>query len=282
MTITEKQRIQRRKFIGSSDVSIIFGVNKFQNQRELWLEKTGRLDDRGDKGSEAADIGNMVEDGLMHWVCDKYGLKMRRNQRRVDGLFAANLDGLVVATDVNGVWVPSATHHIEAKSTSNGAEWSEGVPPHVLLQVHHQFICAGTRVAYVPCLMVDYDRMKRKCYVVHYDETLAHAVRHECERWWDTYVVADVEPPGLTPSTSVLKRAVREPGKWADVGHHTKNYKKAQELLKSAQAHAEVTKGEMLSAMGDAEGARGEDGIEYTYLANKKGHRTLRERARHE
>lgn len=57
--ITDKQREQRRRYIGGSDMAAILGVDPWKTQVDLWLEKTGRLVDEP-LTSKAAELGNDV------------------------------------------------------------------------------------------------------------------------------------------------------------------------------------------------------------------------------
>ncbi|HRR40229.1 MAG TPA: YqaJ viral recombinase family protein [Syntrophales bacterium] len=80
MPITETQREARRKHLGSSDVAAILGVDPFKNAYDVWLEKTGKVDS-SDISSEAAEIGNALETGILNLAERRLG-KILRNQYR--------------------------------------------------------------------------------------------------------------------------------------------------------------------------------------------------------
>lgn len=51
--------MERKGFIGGSDVAVILGLSKYKTRLQLWLEKTGRIE--SSKAGEAAHWGNMLE-----------------------------------------------------------------------------------------------------------------------------------------------------------------------------------------------------------------------------
>lgn len=51
--------MERKGFIGGSDVAVILGLSKYKTRLQLWLEKTGRINSTA--AGEAAHWGNMLE-----------------------------------------------------------------------------------------------------------------------------------------------------------------------------------------------------------------------------
>ena len=138
--ITEEQRQQRRKHIGSSDISAIMGVNPFMSEYEVWMSKVYELKDY--VPNDSAEIGNYLEDDIVDWVAKKYKFshyKTDPEQLRFvcdkHRLFACNIDGLAYNDDIMAA--------IEGKYTSQIDEWGYGeetIPDHFMLQVQEQ-IC---------------------------------------------------------------------------------------------------------------------------------------------
>ena len=94
MPITEKQRQQRRGFIGSSDAAAILGADSYRTAYDVWAEKTGRLAPQADGDNAAAGLGNVLERSLLDMGAARLGLKIRKNVRKVhpNKIMAASLD----------------------------------------------------------------------------------------------------------------------------------------------------------------------------------------------
>jgi predicted phage-related endonuclease len=95
MPITNEIRERRRRFLGSSDISAIIGVNQYRNAGDLWLDKTGRLTD--DKGSTASRSGQHLEEAALRMFEEERGVKLARDIWLDDGeFFCANLDACLL------------------------------------------------------------------------------------------------------------------------------------------------------------------------------------------
>lgn len=266
MPITELQRELRSKHIGSSDAPAIIGVDPYRNAYDVWLEKTGRLEP-SDDSSEAADIGNMIESSLLDWAASEIGARIIKNQRRVNGLLAANHDALVrghpwgLEAKTTGILTPHMARD----------EWGDAgtdqVPDRVLVQCHHQMIVSDLELVYVPALIGGRGRV---LFEIKRSAELYDAMRERLAAWWRDHVEADVPPAGISPSLDTLKRARREPNKVVDVPADLfLRWTEARIMANAAKEQEEDAKAAVLAAMGDAEEGRCELGA-VTYFEQER------------
>lgn len=174
--------------IGGSDVSVLFGVNKFRSIFDLWLEKTGQKKPE-ESTSEAAHFGTLLEETVKREFMARTGLKVRAKnailQHEEYPWCIANLDG-VINEDGEPVIFEAKTA-IEYKSS----DWEKGVPFEYMLQVNHYFAVTGYRKAYVAALV---GGNKFYIHTLYRDEELiAEIIRREKE-FWQVNVLGRVEP----------------------------------------------------------------------------------------
>lgn len=257
MPITDAQREQRRNFIGSSDMPAIMGVDSYRNAADVYYSKLGALDDNDDT-NEAAKAGNYLEPAILAWASDELGVSIRRNQRRVQGVFAANIDAMIVGR-------PEA---LEAKTTGLynkmffGEEWGEEdtaeVPPRVLIQTHHQMYVADLERVWVPALI---NGRGLQMFRIERDNDLIKRIEEVGVSFWNDHVMKGI-PPTVVPSMETLKRVMRVPEKVAAITPEAlARYQAAKEAAKVAEAAAKAAQAALIAELGDAEQGECEAGI---------------------
>lgn len=260
MPITKKQREQRRKYIGASDVPALLGVDPFKTAADVYHSKLGNLVDKDDDDVSAAiEAGNYLEPSILAWASNKLGKPIRRNQRRVKGFFAASLDAVLVG-------VPEA---LEAKTTGLynpmffGEEWgsdgSDEVPMRVMAQAQAQMFVADLERVWVPALIngrgLSLFRLER-------DEEIISQIERVGTEFWEDCVLRKVPPPDVLPSLSTLKRLTRVPEKVADIEARTMaRYLNAKDEVRRAEAVLKEAQAALLNELGDAEQGESDAGI---------------------
>lgn len=146
MGLTAEQIQERKKGLGGSDISVIFGVNPYKSELQLWMDKTGT----GGAVTEnlAMEIGSYMEEFVANKWAKNNGKKVRKHNEMIwskehPHLFA-NVDRLVVGEDAL----------LECKTagafTSN--KWKNGeIPVNYLMQVWHYLAITGKKTAYIAC-----------------------------------------------------------------------------------------------------------------------------------
>lgn len=185
----------RKHGIGSSDAAAAVGLNPYQSQLELWMQKTGREARLPtiDPNDEESPLywGNLLEPIVAAHYTKRTGHKVRRINAILQHPHAdkswmlANIDREVIgASDVQ---------ILECKTAGiNGARlWKDGVPEYVQIQVHHQLAVTGKQAADVAVLLggqhLEIHRIER-------DEVLIqNLIQLERDFW--KFVATDTAPP---------------------------------------------------------------------------------------
>ena len=273
MSLTVKELQERAHYLGSSDIPALLGVSPYQNQHDLWLAKTGRLE-LEPTTNPAADLGDRLEPALVQLVADELVTRVEFNRRVMhrNGFMSAQLDG----------WLPDLNRSIEAKTrglfnpTWDGSDWGDGrddIPFDVLAQTQFALLVTNCDAVEVVALLGRGMGVRR--YTVTRRDSLIELIEERATRFWEDNVRADV-PPEYTPHVDTLKRVVREPGKSVEVDHELPfEWEAAKEEEAAAKARVEEVKAKVLTVLGDAEqGVTPYGG--WTYTPNKNGTRVLR------
>ena len=114
MAITENQLAKRVGNIGASQVAANVGMDPYRNQREVWLECTGRLPP-AELDSEAVLMGNILEAPLVEVWKEQKGLSrvIRGGEFRLNGTtgpldYTLGADALVAPADFDRLDVSRA------------------------------------------------------------------------------------------------------------------------------------------------------------------------------
>ncbi|MHA3116435.1 YqaJ-like viral recombinase [Acinetobacter sp. ANC 4635] len=193
----------RRQGIGSSDCAAACGLNPYLSMLELWMIKTGRIQqniDEEHQGHAPLYWGKQLEP----LVAEYYSLHTQHKVRRVNAVLQhpdsdkhfmlANLDYAVVGTpEVQILECKTAGEH--------GAKlWREGVPLYVLCQVQHQLAVTGKQAAHVCVLLCGHETKIFK--VTRNEAVIRHIIQAE-RQFWDC-VEQDI-PPSVDASASAAK-----------------------------------------------------------------------------
>ena len=193
----------RRKGIGSSDCAAACGLNPYMSMLELWMIKTGRIQQNIEEESEGH--------APLYWgkrleplVAEYYSMHTNHKVRRVNAVLQhrdpdkhfmlANLDYSVVGSDEVQI--------LECKTAGEyGAKlWRDGVPLYVLCQVQHQLAVTGKKAAHICVLLCGHETRIFK--VTRSESVIQHIVN--AERYFWECVEKDT-PPEADASESAAK-----------------------------------------------------------------------------
>lgn len=193
----------RKQGIGSSDAAAACGINPYMSMLELWMIKTGRVQQNiEDESSGHAPLywGKQLEP----LVAEYYSMHTNHKVRRVNAVLQhpdpdkafmlANLDYVVVGNEDVQI--------LECKTAGEyGAKlWKEGVPLYVLCQVQHQLAVTGKQAAHVCVLICGHETKIFK--VTRSESVIEHIV--QAERYFWECVEKDT-PPSVDASESAAK-----------------------------------------------------------------------------
>ena len=193
----------RRQGIGSSDCAAACGFNPYMSMLELWMIKTGRIQQSLEEESEGH--------APLYWgkrleplVAEYYSMHTQHKVRRVNAVLQhpdpdkhfmlANLDYSVVGrVDVQILECKTAGEY--------GAKlWRDGVPLYVLCQVQHQLAVTGKQAAHICVLLCGHETRIFK--VTRSESVIQHIVNAE-RYFWDC--VEKDTPPEADASESAAK-----------------------------------------------------------------------------
>ncbi|UJA01815.1 YqaJ viral recombinase family protein [Acinetobacter johnsonii] len=193
----------RRKGIGSSDCAAACGLNPYMSMLELWMIKTGRIQQNIEEESEGH--------APLYWgkrleplVAEYYSMHTNHKVRRVNAVLQhrdpdkhfmlANLDYSVVGSDEVQI--------LECKTAGEyGAKlWRDGVPLYVLCQVQHQLAVTGKNAAHICVLLCGHETRIFK--VTRSESVIQHIFN--AERYFWECVEKDT-PPEADASESAAK-----------------------------------------------------------------------------
>lgn len=182
--VDRDQWLQVRKGgIGSSDAAAAVGLNPYQSQLELWVEKTGR-----DKHLPRIDPQD--ESTPVYWgallepiVAAHYTRRTGRRVRRVNAVLQHPQHPWMLANIDREVMGAPDVQILECKTAGmNGARlWKDGVPEYVQLQVQHQLAVTSKQAADVAVLICGQELQIHR---IERDETLIAQLIELEQRFW--------------------------------------------------------------------------------------------------
>jgi hypothetical protein len=273
--MTPERFSARRTTLGASDTAAIFGLDPWKSEIDLWLYKTQGVE-HGSAG-EAAEIGNMVEFGLILWAIDELGLRPYGTHEQLPGtrgVLSATLD----------CQLPAVNCIIEAKS-GNGQDWGpvslglEAVPAQFQIQIAHQaYVFPKTQLVAIPLLTASGGFLERRLYRITRRELepLIDAVVPVAEAWWQRHVVEGERPEG-SPRLDTLERLFRAPRGTATIPNDIMSEWVAARIARLAEEkREEEAKRAVLAAAGNAEILVSEIGTATYYRSSPGAPRVLR------
>ncbi|MGB5886476.1 MAG: YqaJ viral recombinase family protein [Acinetobacter venetianus] len=193
----------RKQGIGSSDAATACGLNPYMSMLELWIIKTGRMQQNiEDESAGYAPLywGKQLEP----LVAQYYSMHTNHKVRRVNAVLQhpdedkhfmlANLDYAVVGHEEVQI--------LECKTVGEyGSKlWRDGVPLYVLCQVQHQLAVTGKQAAHICALICGHET---RIFKVTRSETVIKYLINAERYFWEC-VEKDV-PPDVDASDSAAK-----------------------------------------------------------------------------
>lgn len=202
--LTEEQKKERLLGIGGSDVGHIAGYSKYKTPLEVYLIKTGQVEDE-ESDNESIEVGNDLEEYAISKYASRRGVEIERPTKAIVHpeyyWMRCNLDFVVKGTSIIG----------EAKTTGYlndnwGVELTDDMPDHFQLQCAHNAIVSehiyGTTEVHVPVFSGGYGGLKHRVYVYKRNPKLESKIIEMERAFWQEHVEKMIPP---TPSS--LKEA---------------------------------------------------------------------------
>lgn len=268
--ISEKQRQQRRKHIGSSDVAALFGLCPFKNEADVYWDKIGLERDRT---NAAAMVGNWLEGPIIDRCEAELDIKIDLRDITCTSteheVMSANLDA--ITEDNEPVEIKTVRWNAPDRDQW-GDPYTDQVPDRVMLQVQHQMYCCEGQRAYVVAMDQDYNLT---VYVIPRNETIIETIIARAMEFWAKHVEGG-EAPDVTPSAHTLRAIPREPDSIANVDESlVVAFDNARADMREAKAKYDEAQRELMAAMGTAEYAKGMN-FEVTFKKRNRSEYTVK------
>jgi len=256
MPITEKQKKERKKHIGSSDMPAILGVSPFASAYDVWLEKTGKVEQG--EANQAMQAGNALED----WVLDQAEAELGEMKRNVQAICKVlpilvanvdavrNLDSCPVEAKTVGLYHPSSERW--------GEPGTDQVPDRVIVQCAVHQACLGVEdVCFVPAFIAHRGLV---IYEIPYSKELSNLIVDKAGEFWEKYVVKDIPPEDSYASLDYVKRIIRVPKKITTVPTDViSEWITAKAMLREYEQREKEVRAKLLTLLEDAEVGIAED-----------------------
>jgi putative phage-type endonuclease len=275
--LSETQREARKKGLGGSDISVIFGLSSYKTPYQLWLEKTGVVESSFEE-TQQQEWGHILEPVIRDYFCKRHGVTVIEpspdEPPLVHPMFdflLANIDGYVVEWD--------CIHEIKCSDKFMRQEWgdedSDQIPLTYLLQIAHYCMIKNCEKAVLSVLIGGNEYRE---YTYYRDQALEDRIIEEATTFWDC-VLNNTPPPPI--NIDDLKKMYCKPepvGVTApeELLKHIEIVKEAKLQSKELKEAEQNSKFEIMKYLGDAELLLDDRGYTVaSWKANKKGVRTF-------
>lgn len=248
--------------VTSTESAALFGMSPYVTRYELWHRKKSGQAPAFDS-NERMDWGTRLEAAIAYGIAEEQGWQVRpmKDYRRIAGERTGS------SFDFEILNHPLGPAHLEIKNVDYLAyrdgwlvdeDGSIEAPEHIEVQIQHQMLVSGYPRTFIGALIggnrgIVIERLR--------DEPVIAAIRHRIKEFWQS-VGAGIEPDPIMPedAAAVIRlNQYAEPGKILDattdenITALVTKLATANAAKKLAEEDAEVTKAELLIAIGDAE-----------------------------
>lgn len=282
----------RKNFVNSTEVSILFGLNKYKSLYEFWHEKKGITEDTFQE-NERSIWGSRLESSIAQGAAEDLGIKIRHapEYKYDDELrMGSSFDYFVVENYIKAfeqeglVQEIPATREVGILEIKNvdgliyKNEWIVDVDdsgtidiqatPQIELQLQAQLAMTGFQYGYIGALV---SGNTLKTIRRERDEEVIAQIKEAVRKFWKS--IDENQPPEIdyeTDSDFIISRyGHAEPGSVIDLtgNEEIKNlaleYKNAGDSIKALTATRDTIKAQLLQCIGTSEKAKG-DGFSIT------------------
>jgi len=195
----------RKRGLGSSEMGTIIGVNPYDTPYQLWLRKTGRVEQTEE--NTAMRMGHLLEPIVAQLYEEKTG-------ERID---SDSVDDFVVINDLRPYMVASPDRYVQGKNGLTLLECkttafnvsADDYPKSWFCQVQYLMACSGLREASLAWLI---NGREFGYTPIAYSQKFVDFLLEKADRFWDC-VQKDTPPEDLRPEDLALMFPTEEKGK---------------------------------------------------------------------
>lgn len=272
--LTEKNIENRRNGIGASEAGIVMGLNKYVSPYQLWMIKTGKM--------EQEDLSTVpqVYWGTVHeeQIAQEYARVMNCKVRRVTGtLFHPEHEFILCHLDrkIEGIQKLLECKFAMFHSDDWGPNGSDIVPLPYIVQVQHQLAVTGYEEGDLAVLIGGWDF---RIYHFKRDEQIINKIIEECSYFWDC--VKSDTPPALRDRSDAQLAYPFSNGNFReaepDVLTALEKFKELRAQVKQIEEEKDKLSDVLTLCIKDADGLKIQDQVLATWKPTAKGNRVLR------
>lgn len=248
--------MDRKGFIGGSDIAAVMGLNPWKSALQLWAEKTGKIAPKDLSDIERVEIGTELEEYVARKFEKKTGYKLRRDNR---DLRHPLYDYMVVHIDR---LVLDGESIFEAKTTSVYMErhWEgEDIPQQYVLQVMWGMGLAKRPRGFIAVLI---GGQKFAWKEIRFDQELFDKMVEAAKNFWENFVLADVAPIATAQDNdtidelwplSIQKKVIFEGNERDEMNHLIEERKGGKEAIELAETEVARIEARMKQLLGECE-----------------------------
>ncbi|HLX53939.1 MAG TPA: YqaJ viral recombinase family protein, partial [Aquella sp.] len=179
--LTVEQQENRKNGLGATDCAAVMGLSPYRTPYELWLIKTGRMEEPSILTDDKLHLRHAHEETISREYMRRKGVKLKRVNKTI---YHPTLPFMMCHLDRVVIGVRKI---IECKTSTAflkhrwGEEGSDNAPIEYLLQVQHQLACTGFEDADIASL-IDIDDYR--IFNTPRNEKVISKLENECERFW--------------------------------------------------------------------------------------------------
>lgn len=277
--LTPEDVTLRASGIGASEIAAVAGISPYSGPLEVWLRKVGLAPP--DEGSDAAEVGTFIEDGVARLHARRAGVRLSAKpgtmRHPLRDWQLATPDRFIVSGSGRG---QKRERILEIKTTADMSRWGEapeGLPLDVAAQVQWQMDVADLPAADVAVLFLSRSRELR-VYHVERDAEVIGLLVAAGERFWRDHVLTKTPPPpDGSPACAEWLRSryprndgqiIPAPDGAAEI---LRRYETAAAAEKDAARSKELAAQTLKLMIGAADGVRMPDGALATWKAAESG-----------
>lgn len=282
--LTVEQLEARKGKITSSIAAACLGLHPYLTPLQAKARILG-LD--GFIRNKATERGNRLEESILSYAADVYGLSWNYAQFRIHPEFSWSADSCDATygskTSREGPFVVAIGEGKTAAlgpASEYGEEGTDDVPMHVLIQCHwHLIHWPEVDLCYVPVLIGGY-QFEFRCYEVHRDSELEGNLLQSLEKWHYEYITCDKEPPADAGDVEYIKDKYPsscEPLEQVKLGTEldsiVHDYLRFKEETKAAKLREDAVRARLQAEIGARDGFES-DAWRITWRSNKSSQKT--------
>ena len=178
----------RKEYIGGSEISAVLNLNRWKTPLQLYLEKTGKVEEKDLSEDEAVGWGIELEDVVARKYAKKNNVKVLRTSKDYTHpehrYIRGHIDRLIAGTD--------EILEIKTCSAYKNKEWEgEDIPFEFICQIQLYLGLTGRNIGHIACLIGGQKYIQK---TIAFDPELYQMMIDKAVEFWNEHVLKDIPP----------------------------------------------------------------------------------------